>query len=238
MTDVEQKIIDRIAKMLRLAQNEGATEGERDNALRMAHATLAKYNLDVSEVELSTGKKNAGEARTKYEIKFFGRTPWARVVCNEIAKMLFCKYYYIPNRRDRTNVTHCFVGRLSNATSAGLLSEYVVKSVLSEGKTRAKESLDRHFAKEFCLGASYQIADRVKEILDAALKPAPAKVPGMSLVLANVYESEGVENGKFLATLVDKLRPAPPRKITRGSQEAHQAGRQYGSRVSLNVQVK
>lgn len=232
----EQKIIDRIAKMLRLAQNDGATEGERDNALRMAHATLAKYNLNVSQIELETGKKDTGEVRTRHEQKFYGRTPWARAVSIDIGRMLFCKYYYIPKRGDRTNVIHCFIGRHSNAISAGLLAEFVVKSILSEAKSLGKSSSDPHFAKEFCLGACYRIRERIDEILEAALKPA-IKTPGMELVLASLYQTEGVENGKFLTTIGVRLVKPPPRKVVRGSADAHHAGRQFGGTVSLNHQI-
>lgn len=232
-----QKILDRIAKMLRLAQNDGATEGERDNALRMAHATLAKYNLDVSQVEMETGKKDSGEARTKSENKYFGRTPWARGVSSTVARMLFCKYYYQPNRHDRTNVTHCFIGRHSNAVSAGLLAEFLVKSILSEAKTRAKTHWDPHFTKEFCIGAWMQIIKRVDEILEVAMKPEP-KPPGMALMtLASVYEHEAIANDKHLVTLGVKMVKAPNRKIVRGGSDAHAEGRRFGASVSLNHQL-
>lgn len=65
------KILGRIRKMLALANNEGASEGERDNALRMAHATLAKYNLDMAEVE-SSGKPQQ-EARAIVKKQYYGR---------------------------------------------------------------------------------------------------------------------------------------------------------------------
>lgn len=238
MEQPNQKIIDRIAKMLRLAQNDGATEGERDNALRMAHATLAKYNLDISQVELDTGKKTTGEARTNHAETFFGRTPWARTVASDIARMLFCKYYYVPSRYDRTNVAHTFVGRQSNAVSAGLIAKFVVGSIMKEAKQREKTSSDPHFAKEFCLGAAFQVKARVDKILAESVAPAPVKGPGTALVLASVYQTEGVENGKFLATIGIVTKKAPVRAIVRGGTDAHAQGRVYGSSVSLNHQIK
>jgi hypothetical protein len=56
-----EKVLARVKKMMTLATDAGASEGERENALRMAHATLAKYNLTMSEAE-ATGKKSE-EAR-------------------------------------------------------------------------------------------------------------------------------------------------------------------------------
>jgi len=43
--------------MLRLANDAGASEGERHNAMRMAHATLAKHNLDLASVESAPGNE-------------------------------------------------------------------------------------------------------------------------------------------------------------------------------------
>lgn len=43
-------ILEKVKKLLALAGNAGATEGERDNALRMAHGLLAKHNLDMADL--------------------------------------------------------------------------------------------------------------------------------------------------------------------------------------------
>ena len=65
MSTPHEKIMARVKKMLTLAYDKGATEGERDNALRMAHKYLAKYNLDIAEVEASGDKKAKGEPRVE-----------------------------------------------------------------------------------------------------------------------------------------------------------------------------
>jgi hypothetical protein len=49
-------VLERVRKLLALGTNAGATEGERDNAMRMAHALLAKYNLDMAQVQMETGE--------------------------------------------------------------------------------------------------------------------------------------------------------------------------------------
>ena len=43
-------ILDRVKKMLAIANDSAASEGECDNALRMAHNTLAKHNLDMADL--------------------------------------------------------------------------------------------------------------------------------------------------------------------------------------------
>ena len=45
-------IIEKIRKLLALANGTGAADQERESALRMAHALLAKHNLSMSDTEL------------------------------------------------------------------------------------------------------------------------------------------------------------------------------------------
>lgn len=63
----KERILSRVRKMLRLANDAGATEGKRDNAMRMAHATLAKYNLDIAQAEESgvVGADDRGETEVR-----------------------------------------------------------------------------------------------------------------------------------------------------------------------------
>jgi len=118
-----------------------------------------------------------------------------------------------------------------------LIADFIVKSIERESKARGRKSQERYFAKEFALGASMQIKLRVDELLGEGAEPAAPATPGTTLVLASLYQTEGVENGKFLATLGVKLVTARVKKIVRGSIEAHREGRAYGAKVSLNHQL-
>ena len=66
-------IIEKIKKLLALAADSGATEGERDNAIRMAHGLLAKHNLDMAQVTAS----QQIEGREKYQNDTWGML-WCR----------------------------------------------------------------------------------------------------------------------------------------------------------------
>ncbi len=234
METIDNKIIARIKKMLALAGDSGATEGERDNALRMAHAYLAKYNLDMVAVEQTTNKQDSTEPRVETARKFYGRAPWARTVANGVAKMMFCYYFYTTDRNDRSNVNHWFIGRHSNSVSASILSEFIVKSILREAKKGAAGSFDADYAKNFCMGASRRIWERCDEIVKNATKPAAAE-PGTALVLASLYSTELEANKQAVAKYGLKSRAA----YTKGgfSPEGYAAGKEYGSRVSLNHSI-
>src|SRR5215472_4319088 len=85
---VSEQILARVRKMLALANDAGATEGERDNALRMAHATLAKYNLDLAAAEIAGGEDERAdslEPRVEQAGKF-GGWAWAQHIANSIAE--------------------------------------------------------------------------------------------------------------------------------------------------------
>lgn len=234
-----QKILNRVAKMLRLANDAGATEGERDNALRMAHATLAKYNLDLVQVEATTKTKNADEPRIESGNTFNGY-PWARSVANSIAELFFCSYLYQSTGRiDKTK--HLFIGRHSNAVTAGLMAEFVVKAIHRESGRAAREAgaISTSWNRNFLLGAAYRIRERVKEIRQTA-EAAPQighDGPGTALVLASLYKTEADANADFIQSKYPVLRTGRSKGKGATDYDALQRGRKYADSVSLNAQI-
>jgi len=85
---MEDKLINRIQKMLALAHDKAATEGERDTALSMVYKLLAKHNLTMADV----GK--GGEQRVQASELFYGR-PWATQVCLTVGQLFFCEYFLV-----------------------------------------------------------------------------------------------------------------------------------------------
>jgi hypothetical protein len=253
-----ERIIDRVRKMLALAHDSGASEGERDNALRMAHATLAKYNLDLAQVEQAKGTKkvvDGQEPRGPIPCTFYGR-PWARLICEDVGRMLFCEYLWITATKAK-DTRHFFIGRYSNAVTAGILSEFLVNGIMREGKRRARANgAGNAWFRSFALGAAAAIRTRVDALLreattapgsPVAAPPANARsashaaagsAPGTTVALASVYATEHAANRAVVEAF------APDRK-TRGYTgktdtlaDAVSAGHDYGRTVSLNRQVR
>lgn len=234
---MNERIIERIRKMLALANDAGATEGERDNAMRMAHATLAKYNLDIAMIEASGTKKAKGEERTKEVGTFYGR-PWARNVCVSVAKLMFSEYVYVSAKR-ATDTGHYFIGRHSNAITATELARFVVESILREAK-RHERSHGGGWAtvRAFAWGAARRIGERVEEIrADAEKEPVTVPTGGTALVLASVYAIEAEQNALAVATYFPTLRTGRSGKGVYDS-DAYGAGKAYGGSISLNPQLK
>lgn len=220
----EDKILAKVRKLFNLANNAGATEGERDNALRMAHAFLAKHNLDMAEVEASG--QTPQEARDQVIIEFYS-APWTRQIAQAVAKLYFCKYLFVKGTK-----RHLFIGKVSNATAASEIAKWLFKSVDTEayklfpvGGTNQRPSFQR--------GAAAAIFRRVEELIAASREQAS---PGKSLVLADVYRTEDAANQELMAKLFPNTTVGKARR-TNIDAGAYSAGAEYGQKVNLNRQV-
>jgi len=113
---IDQSILDRIAKLLRLAGDKGATEDEAATALEMAHKILESHNLDMSQVEArSTEKKAEGQV---------GRTgitvgKWEVDLFTTVAKHNYC----MTLRAHRFNLT--LVGRPMNIEATKIMFTWI-----------------------------------------------------------------------------------------------------------------
>lgn len=223
----EEKIISRIRKMLALANDLAATEGERDNALRMAFATMAKYNIDMSAVE----QKAESEARINFENVSWGWT-WAKQVNQIIGNLFFCKYYY-GRKINGTQTVHHFVGKESNAMTAAVMADYVVNSILKEARAIYKQNTAPG-TRAFAIGAMHALHNRVEDIKAAEAAKTDA-TPGTALVLANLYLTEQAANEAFTAG-VSLKKGSKGRAVTIGS--AYTGGNEFGKNINLSMQVK
>lgn len=225
----KDKILARVKKMMTLANDAAASEGERDNALRMAHATLAKYNLSMAEAEKAGTKPE--EKRTGDEL--VGQDySWMRTVAHAAATLFFCNYFFV--RMGRGKVQHYFVGKESNVLTAKAMTEYLISSI--NRQARPFGVLGGTYWRSFCKGASHAVYERCYEIQMAAEK-AP-KQPGTSLVLASVYASEQEANAEFIKVKmgIGNLKEGKNRERNTVAGAYH-AGQDYGNSVSLNNQI-
>lgn len=236
MTNEQEKlrILARVRKMLALAGNEGATEGERDNALRMAHATLAKHNLELAEVE-AAGKPQT-EKRDIVKREYYGR-PWARTASRAIADMCFC-FYLITPAKQASQCVNWFIGRESNAISAAELAEWVVRSIWKEAQFRARSLGEgNEYARNFASAATAAVAARCEALKKAATATSTESAPGTALVLANHYQVERVKNQEHLASEGIKLRNIASTRKALNNAHALNSGREYGQSINLNRSV-
>ena len=232
----KDRALERVRKMLALANDAGASEGERDNAMRMAHATLAKHNLSLVDVDASSGSEKRVDLG--HETLCW---PWMRVTANGIAELFFCKYFSVKTRKNY--VKHYFVGRLSNATTASELSQYVIKSISKEA-ARAKSDepfAGSDFVLSFCKGAAHKVYRRCAQLRADAERESQAnptiRATGTALVLASVYKQELDANSDYLRDVLKITLRTSVSRQRRASADAYNKGSAFGSSVSLNRQV-
>lgn len=226
---VQEKIIDRVKKMMALANDGAAAEGERDNALRMAYNLLAKYNLSMSQVDAHNSNPEEGRESQKATFVVY---PWARSIASVVGSLFFCNYYFMRSGTGK-QATHCFIGKASNAATAQYMSEFVVKSVCREA-ARLYGSAIAPEARCFAIGVVRKLQERVKEIKDSL--NAESK-PGTALALINLDKSERAANSLWLAEQGIKLRQSASRGKGVTDSDAFHAGKDFGARVSLSPQV-
>lgn len=241
------KVLDKIRKMLALANNAGATDGERANALSQAHKWIAKHNIDMAAVQAGLNADGSltatmpEEARVRVDSEFFGEV-WTRPMCNAIADLFFCKYVYCGLGPNTGNIIHTFIGRESNATTAEIICKYVVQSIYKEGMAYMRGMLDRtgykgHYSdyRAFARGASLRVIERamhMKRDADKTMREEHGST-GTALVLADYYRSEQEKNAQMLG----KVRVVKQRSGKVRNQTAIDHGSQFGSNVSLAPQV-
>lgn len=223
---MNDKILDRVKKMLALANDAGATEGERDTAMRMAYNLLAKHNLTMADLPSDQSSEPREEHTTT-----ISADKWARSLAQAVGKLFFCKYFF-----GRTGVSgkdvHYFVGRQSNAVTALHMTEYLIKSVKREASRRYGSATSPE-GRSFCVGTVSTIRSRVEDLI----RTAPEGAPGSALVLVNLHKQEEDANSAWLDARGTRIVRGTSRADNSLRGAAFHDGRAYGHSVSLHNQV-
>lgn len=223
---IEDKVLNRVKKMLALGNDKAATEGERETALLMAYNLLAKYNLSISDMPA----EQVNEVRERQDA-VISADKWARSLAHAVAKLFFCRYFYSKTSTSGKD-KHSFIGRQSNVITACYMTEYLIKSVKREASARYKSSTSPQ-GRSFCVGTVDSIRKRVDEMLVQDSEAGS----GNALVLVDVRKRESAENEKWLEENNLRLTTSKARADSSLRAGAFHDGREYGKTVSLNQQV-
>jgi len=231
MDAIENKVLSRVKKMLAIAECSGATEAERDTALKMAYNVLAKHNLTM--VDLDVHVANQQDPRAMH-IEVGHSDIWAKSIYHSVASLFFCKYFSGQKVNAWKMKLH-FVGRESNATTAMHMSTFIVESLIKESRKRFGHNKNPE-ARAFNLGAAHKLSERIREIKQAQAAEAQAEVKGRDLVLVNLYDSEARANALVISELGFNLKPSAKGKQTVRA-DAYEAGKEFGAGIGLAPQV-
>ena len=219
------KIINRLKKMLALANDVGATEGERDNALRMAYNLLAKHNLSMCDLE-----EPDQEVREISCIEICGDR-FVGALAKSAANLCFCETFY-QKQNGKSKLKYSFVGKQSNCVTASNLFYYLVKSIKKEISKRYKDrpSIEK---RSFFIGATYAVCDRVEDLIS---KDVEVGTTGTAIILKDLRDLESEANKNWMNDQGLFTKQVQPR-TTKIIKDAYNAGNQFGNSISLNNQI-
>lgn len=126
-TPIDPKVIARIQKMLNLARDGGATEGEANAAMDAAEKTMAKYNLTMAEVEAGGGNAGEGSKRTKQQSKGKAQYEFQQQLMRICAEVNYCVALLVSEwKRGRSMATgFVLIGREANVIATRELYDYL-----------------------------------------------------------------------------------------------------------------
>ena len=201
------KIIEKIKKMFALANNAGATEGEADNAMRMANKLLEKHNLSM--VDLHTQEEvglkfNTGET-----------TPWIRTVYNSVSRLYGCSYFYDPKQK-----INFIVGADSDRITAAIVIQYLIADIKKASKGKGAS---------FRNGAAQELSHTCLNIRNE--RNASNETTATGIVLADIYKTKSELAQEFMDKNLNLS--SGRRSNTKSSSE----GRDYGKGLSPNARM-
>lgn len=164
ITGVEDRVLDRIRKLLRLANDARGNEHETALAARRATELMEQHGLSTATIEAEGG---VGEGRTKEETASFerGRAPWMPELMKTVADSCFClcEVDIIGSGR-KTRVAFRLFGRESAVAGAFALADYLKDTVWR--LSRAPGIGSEHY---FRMGCAERLGERVRADHETAL---------------------------------------------------------------------
>lgn len=223
---IEQKIIERIQKLLALSGN-NTNENEAASALAKAQALLQEYNLEMAEVQKRTGKKSSYE---RLQFASESRDEWRRQLMGIVAKHCFCKALFYRLRDKNETV---LIGEKQNIEATRMMYAFIERQLLflaEKGLEQYKRRISsathgRMWKMNFFDGAVAIIRERLEE----EQRHFEAR--------ANECTSLIVLKDKELATAIKTFYPKVG-KHTYSHRASNSDGYAEGQQAGKNVQLR
>ena len=229
-------IIDRIKKLIALAQNAGASENEAATAMQKAQDMLARYNLSIEQVSITKQEADIIEERL-VESNF--QYIWIRDLVKSIGRLYFCRGFILNDNKKKVC---CFAGQPHNVAIAKDMLTYLVDTINRLKKIKCIEanvenSLHRNWQWSFSLGAAKRLAERLNTMYTESYQKQTVSSSGETLpALKSLYDVALNNVNDWL-----KAKYVTGSKLGGNTQApvaaGYHAGRQEGDKISLNNQI-
>jgi hypothetical protein len=228
-----QAVIEKVKKLLALANDERNNEHQAAAAAAKAQELLEAYNLDMAIVG-KTAKGPQGGRREDTRLKG-GLYKWQRRLWEAVADLNFCMYWSIKGLSKGSTYEHRILGRQENVIGAQVMADYLQQTVERLAQETARDREVNVFAREMVAyreGMAQRLVERLQRLrreklqaekerqrqeMEQARANGPSNPHG--LVLASLIEDENALN-------LDHLYGYEPGTTARRRREAELRYRQ------------
>jgi hypothetical protein len=162
------KLVDRIRKLLALANDAGASDNEADVARDIAAKLMTAHGILESDITESIVDEVATVDRTMFTD---GNLEWSRYIGGAVARIVECKFYTTGN-------SGVWVGSTRQRETAQEMYSILVMEVERRAKIamlwrKAEGFTDAGvYTKSFKLGMASAISDKSREMVESRAKPS------------------------------------------------------------------
>ncbi len=223
METTTEKIVDRIRKLLALAQHPATNVEEAALAMGRAQELLFQHKLDMAQIEIDTGEHE--EIST---MNFDGEGKnvqgWKAQVLNSLAYGCYCRCIHMQSARNihgEKIARHAVIGKPSDMQTVAYLYQYVCAEIDRLTEEHAPDS-GKAYRNSFRLGASTAIWVRMQQKRREQDKANPSNETAL-VVLRNDMEKVNA----YVKEKIGKTTTGGGSRISDGG--AYAAGQARGS---------
>jgi hypothetical protein len=230
-------VLAKVRKLLALAGNGGATEGEASNAAAAAQRLIEAHRLDTALLD------DGGAAETPPppdepvsnahdpldQLK--SRVAWRGALASGIARANGCRIYWWAGRTIRV------IGAPTRVASVRTLYAWLSREVDRLGGEAARGN-GRSYGHAWRVGCAERLAERLRQAARDGAAEAKAKAIGSGVALVRVERALArvgaeTEGARVAAWIQHNLKLTAGRRTSIGSTSGYAAGRQAGDRIRL-----
>lgn len=176
---IDRKTLDKIRKLMNLAKDGGATEGEASLALEKAREIMAANNLTMAQLEAAGQDAGEGSNRLKSGVKGKALYKYQQRLMSTIADTNFCAVLVVSswNGRRYMDTGYTIVGREANVAAVVNMFDYLnasLERIVTPHLSSNSERLSR-WAISFKEGAAQRLAERLRERHNEAMAEQSAQ---------------------------------------------------------------
>jgi len=165
--EIDRKTLDKIRKLMNLAQDGGATEGEANAAMGRAQAIMEANNLTMAELEASGRAGGEGSSRLKSKLKGKALYKYQKKLMMTIADANFCAALVMSSYRGNRymDVGYNIIGREANVAAVLNMFDYLntsLERIVTPHLESNSQRLSR-WAISFKEGAAQRLGERLRE---------------------------------------------------------------------------